>query len=68
MHYVVEEGARLTATIAYAQSRYFGPNVSPTFTYAADACSNSVSASINYSLDVGLKTFTIPISAKACFP
>ncbi len=83
LHYAVEEGARCasvkaacqvsgspdaTATIAYTQSRYFGPNGSPTFTYAAAACGNSVSASINYSLDVGLKTFTIPISAKACFP
>jgi hypothetical protein len=80
----VEEGARCasvktacadatgkpdaTATVAYAQSHYFGPAVSPTFTYAAAACGNSVSASINYSMDVGLKTFVVPISATACFP
>lgn len=83
LHYAVEEGARCAsvktvcqlngspdaaATVTYAQSRYFGPNGSPTFTYAAAACGNSVSASINYSLNVGLRTFTVPISAKACFP
>jgi Flp pilus assembly protein TadG len=79
LHYAVEEGARCASvktticsdaatTVAYAQNHYFGPNVSPTFTYAAAACGNSVSASINYSMNVGFKTFMIPISATACFP
>jgi Flp pilus assembly protein TadG len=79
LHYAVEDAARCasvktticsdaTSTIAYAQSRYFGPNVSPTFTYAAAACGNSVSASASYSMDVFYKTYTIPISATACFP
>jgi len=83
LHYAVEEGARCAsvktacqvngsadanATIAYAQSRYFGPNVSPTFTYAAAACGNSVSASINYSLDVGLRTFHRPHFCQGLFP
>jgi Flp pilus assembly pilin Flp len=83
LHYAVEEGARCasvktacqvsgnpdaTAIVAYTQSQYFGPNVSPTFTYAAAACGNSVSASISYSMNVGFRTFTIPISATACFP
>jgi Flp pilus assembly protein TadG len=79
LHYAVEEGARCasvktticsdaTTTVAYAQSHYFGPNVSPTFTYAAAACGNSVSASINYSMNVGFRTFVVPISATACFP
>ena len=69
LHYAVEEGARCasvktacadasgnpdaTATVAYAQSHYFGPAVSPAFTYAAAPCGNSVSGSINYSMDVG---------------
>ena len=75
----MEDGARCAAvkaticpdaatTIAYTQSRYLGPNVSPTFTYAAAACGQSVSASVNYSMNIGLKTFVIPISATACFP
>jgi Flp pilus assembly protein TadG len=84
LHYAVEEGARCAsvkaacadasgnpnaiATVAYAQSHYFGPAVSPTFTYASAACGNSVSASISYSLNVGFRTFVIPISATACFP
>ena len=79
LHFAVEDGARCASvktticsdaasTVAYTQSRYFGPNLSPTFTYAAAACGNSVSASINYSMNVGFTTYTIPISATACFP
>jgi Flp pilus assembly pilin Flp len=79
LHFAVEDGARCasvqtticsdaTSTIAYTRSRYLGPNVSPTFTYAAAACGKSVSASISYSMDVGFRTFVIPISATACFP
>jgi hypothetical protein len=79
LHFAVEDGARCASvktticsdaasTVAYTQSRYFGPNVSPTFTYAAAACGNSVSASINYSMNVGFRTFVVPISATACFP
>ena len=79
LHFAVEDGARCASvktticsdaasTIAYTQSRYLGPNLSPTFTYANAACGNSVSASINYSMDVGFKTLVIPISATACFP
>ena len=44
LHFAVEDGARCASvktsicadsptTIAYTQSRYLGPNVSPTFTY-----------------------------------
>ena len=79
LHYAVEEGARCASvkttvcpdaatTVAYAQSRYFGPGGTPTFTYAAASCGNSVTASMNYVLDVGLKQFTVPVSATACFP
>ena len=79
LHYAVEEGARCASvktaictdaasTVAYAQSHYFGPNVSPSFTYAAAACGNSVSGSISYSMNVGFSTYTIPVSATACFP
>ncbi len=80
LHFAVEDGARCASlktticsdaatTIAYTQSRYLGPSgVSPTFTYAAAACGNSVSASITYSMNVGFRTLTIPISATACFP
>jgi Flp pilus assembly protein TadG len=79
LHFAVEDGARFASvktticadaatTVAYTQSRYLGPNVSPTFTYAAAACGNSVTGSITYTMDVGLRQFVIPISATACFP
>jgi len=80
LHFAVEDGARCASvkttvcsdaatTVAYTQSRYFGPpGVTPTFTYAAAACGNSVTASITYSMNVVFKTLVIPISATACFP
>jgi len=79
LHFAVEEGARCAyiktticsdaaTTVAYTQNHYFGPDVSPTFTYAAASCGNSVSASISYSMNVGFRTFVVPISATACFP
>lgn len=79
LHFAVEDGARCASvktticadaatTIAYTQSHYLGPNVSPTFSYAAATCGNSVTGSISYSMDVGFRTFVIPISATACFP
>jgi Flp pilus assembly protein TadG len=79
LHFAVEDVARCASvktticsdaasTVAYTQSRYFGPNVSPNFVYAATACGNSVTGSISYSMDVGFRTFVIPISATACFP
>jgi len=80
MHYAVEEGARCASvkttvcsdqstTVSYTQSHYFGPSTLPTFTYnAAAACGHSVSGTISYVLDVGLKQFTVPITASACFP
>lgn len=79
LHFAVEDGARCASvkstictdaasTVAYTQSHYFGPNVSPNFVYAAAACGNSVTGSISYSMDVGFRTFVIPISATSCFP
>ena len=79
LHFAVEDGARCASvkttvcsdaatTVAYTKSRYFGPDVSPTFTYTAAACGNSVSASVNYSMNVGSRTLVIPLSATACFP
>ena len=79
LHYAVEEGARCASvkstvctdavsTIAYSKSHYFGPGTSPTFTYAAKTCGKSVSASLTYVMNLGLKQLTIPVSASACFP
>ena len=80
MHYAVEEGARCasvktmictdqTSTVAYTQNHYFGPGALPTFTYdPAASCGHSMSGSLNYVLDIGLRQFNVPITASACFP
>ena len=79
LHYAVEQAARCasvnttvcsssTTIVSYAQNNYFGPGGTPNFTYAAAACGNSVTASMNYTLDIGLRTFTLPVAATACFP
>ena len=79
LHFAVEDGARCASvktticadeatTVAYTKSRYLGPNVSPSFTYNAVACGNSVTGTINYSVNLGLRNMVIPISATACFP
>ncbi|HEY6018928.1 MAG TPA: TadE family protein [Candidatus Paceibacterota bacterium] len=80
MHYAVEEGARCASvrtmvctddgtTIAYTKNHYYGPSSQPTFIYdPAAACGHSVSASITYVIDLGLKQISVPITAAACFP
>ena len=80
MHYAVEEGARCASvrttvctddgtTIAYTKSHYYGPSTQPTFIYdPAAACGHSVTASITYVVDLGLKQISVPITAAACFP
>jgi hypothetical protein len=80
MHYAVEEGARCASvrktvcsdedsTITYTKAHYFGPGGVPTFAYnPAAACGHSVTASISYVVDMGLKKVSVPITAAACFP
>jgi Flp pilus assembly protein TadG len=82
LHFAVQESARCASvktticsdsatTSAYAQSHYYGPSLSPNpFTYALDTVNNCnrVTASISYSMNVGFRTFVVPISATACFP
>jgi hypothetical protein len=81
LHYAVEEGARCASvkttvctdastTIAYTKSHYFGPGTAPNFQYTASgSCGGpSLSASLNYVMDLGLTQLTIPVSATGCFP
>jgi len=85
LHFAVEDGARCASvkisicadsptTIAYTQSRYLVPNVSPTFTYNnAASCGpgntgNSVTGTVSYTMDIGFRKFVVPISATTCFP
>jgi Flp pilus assembly protein TadG len=79
LHYAVEAAARCasvkTAVCAdastiqsYARSAYFGPTISPTFTYSTASCGNLVSASATFVLDAGMLRYSVPLSASACFP
>jgi TadE-like protein len=81
LHYAVEQAARCasvqttvcvtanpTTITTYAQNNYFGPGGTPTFNYTAAACGNQVSATMNYVWSIGIKQFTLPVSAAACFP
>jgi Flp pilus assembly pilin Flp len=79
MHYAVQAAARCKSaipsvctdsdtTVAYASTRYYGPLISPVFTYVAEACGNRVTATVTYTLDVGMFKQSVPISATSCFP
>jgi Flp pilus assembly protein TadG len=79
LHFAVEDGARCASvktlicqdsatTVAYTQTRYLGPNVSPTFSATTAPCGNTVTGTVSYTMDIGLRRFVIPVSATACFP
>jgi Flp pilus assembly protein TadG len=79
LHYAVEQAARCksikttvctdgASTVTYAQNNYFGPGGTPNFTYVAAACGNQVNATMNYAWNIGIRQFTLPVSATACFP
>ena len=54
----------------YAQNAYHGESLgSNPFTYSATGCGHTVTASYTYSLAIPLAgTWSIPLSAAACFP
>ena len=79
LKYAVEEGARCasvktticadsTSIVTYTRNHYFGPSAAPTFTYTAASCGNSVSASLNYVVNLGMMELTLPVTASACYP
>jgi TadE-like protein len=66
-----------TTIKAYTLSHYYGPTSPPVLVYNdAAACGGpsltlggrSLTGSIDYVVDLGLKQITIPIRATACFP
>jgi hypothetical protein len=78
LHYAVEEGARCasvktgvcsdsTTTVSYTQTAYNGTG-SPTFTSTSPACGHAVTGSTNFSFNMGVASWTVPLSATACFP
>jgi Flp pilus assembly protein TadG len=82
LHYAAESAARCasvnstacgTASLAqaYALQQYNGESLGGTnpFTYSATGCGNTVTASYTYSLVIPLAgTWSLPLSATACFP
>ena len=54
----------------YALNAYYGESLSGNpFTYSATGCGNTVTATYNYSLAIPLvHTWSIPLTATACFP
>lgn len=80
LQYATEDAARCasiktgtcssTATIqAYAASRYKGPAISPSFSYAAAAsCGHQVIGTATFPLNTGLINIAVPLQAQACFP
>jgi Flp pilus assembly protein TadG len=68
---VCPPGSTATQIQAYGKGRYTGPNISPTFALVSGTtCTNGtqVQGSGNYSMNLGLVSVSIPITAQACFP
>ncbi len=79
MNFAVQEAARCSAvnhttcgasqdTVAFAQARYDGPAAMPAFAADLVACGYRVTASTEFTLNVGIAVYDVPLSAEACFP
>jgi hypothetical protein len=87
LHYAVDEAARCmsvdslscpttTATEAYGRNRYYGPDITPTFTAVNGRCGDAalgpkgavVSATGHWRINGVIFHFDVPLSATACFP
>lgn len=79
MNYAVEDAARCaavnktlcptpTATALYAQSKYVGPAIAPSFAFSTAGCGNTVSASATYRLALLPEFASVPLFAEACHP
>jgi len=78
LHSAVEAGARcysvnasqcgtVSATETYAQNNYEGVGT-PTFTASSAACGHEVSGTLSLTLNAGVASWNVPLSATACFP
>jgi Flp pilus assembly protein TadG len=77
LHTAVEEGARCYSVNSscgsaseaqtYAQSHYYGLD-NPTFAASTPACGHQVTGTVSVVLNAGIARWTIPLSAKACYP
>lgn len=51
----------------YAQSRYNGMS-QPAFTVATPSCGHQVSGALTIAFDAGVASWSVPLSATACYP
>ena len=79
LQYAVEDAARCysvrafvcpdaNTTVAYAQSTYLSPVVTPTFTAATATCGHQVNGSATFNFNYVIGHTNVPLSASACFP
>jgi Flp pilus assembly pilin Flp len=79
LHYAVQDAARCAAvkttvctdsssTVTYAQGRYSGPRISPSFVYSTGGCGHTVSVTASYPIILAAATLNVPLSASACYP
>lgn len=82
LHYAVEDAARCrsvktatcsdsTTTNAYALARYRGPNIGVSFTTSSGKLNCGgypVTGTGNFQLRTGVRSFSVPLSATACYP
>jgi Flp pilus assembly protein TadG len=58
-----------TAIQSYAATKYSGGKLAtPIFVASTPTCGHQVTASVTYSLDVGMRKISVPLSAASCFP
>ena len=53
---------------SYATTHYAGPSVSPSFAYSTAGCGHTVTGTVTYSLDLGSRTMSVPVSTASCYP
>ena len=79
LHFAVEEGARCASvkttvctnsdtTLDYTRTAYYGPLMSPAFTYAKQACGYAITGTANFNFNIGVVNVPVPLRATACFP
>lgn len=80
LQYAVEAAARCSSVMStttcnnstavqnYAAALYKGPNISPSFVYAATGCGHTVTGTGSYAMNAVVVTTSVPLSSTACFP
>ncbi len=56
-----------TTSSSYATSHYYGPGA-PTFVPESETCGHAITGSLTYTWSTPLVSFSVPLTATACFP